>query len=167
MQLKVKRPSISLSALRGVKVNEQTRLLTFGLVIPTILLWAAHWLVFGLSAKLATIEAFLTSNADQIAAVLPDFQLSGFYSDVLFKLNANQGLAFVVVGIVVFAFASFLSLWMFRAFDAEELALGQIRLQSVVISAVVGLVIAAVLVAILNQVFVFSFPTELIQIFWA
>lgn len=57
------------------RMHPHTQLLTFGVVVPTILAWAAHWLVFGLSQKLAFIDKFLTDNGAQITSVLPDFKL--------------------------------------------------------------------------------------------
>lgn len=148
------------------RMHPHTQLLTFGAVIPSILVWAAHWLVFGLSQKLTVMEKFLTDNAEQITAVLPNFKLPSYFSDVLFKLNVNQGVVYVILGILVFAFSVVLFFWLVRRYEAENIGLGQIRFKSVIVSLLIGLVLGSLLIALLNQVFIFSFPTELVQIFW-
>ena len=148
------------------RMHPHTQLLTFGAVIPTILVWAAHWLVFGISQKLATIEKFLTDNSEQITAVLPDFKLPGYFSDVLFKLNVNQGILYVILGILVFTFSVVLFFWLIRRYEAENIGLGQIRFKSVIVSLIIGLVLVSLLMAILNQLFIYVFPAELMQIFW-
>lgn len=158
--MKFQLPKVQLS------MHPHTQLLTFGVVIPTILLWVSHWLVFGLSQKLREIEEFLTKNSEQITAVLPDFKLPTYFTDVLFKLNVSQGVVYAILGILVFVFAAVLFYWMVRKVEAEEVELGEVRLVSVIVSLVIGFVIVSILVAILNQLFVFTFPTELLQIFW-
>lgn len=170
MQLRIKRPSVDLKALaarvRRPGFEPQAATLTLGVFIPAMLVWLAHWLVFSLSGRVTFIQDFLDKNAAQIEAVLPEFKLSSFYSEVLIKLNTNSGLAFVVVGLLVFVFAIFLSLWVFRAHKMQAAELGAIKLQSLVWAALISLTLAAVVVAVLNQVFIFAFPAELIQIFW-
>lgn len=170
MQLKVKAPKFTRPNFASLRSNStgQTAFLVLGVVIPGILLWLAHWLVFDLPAKLAYMEKFLTDFAAEITVQIPDYQgLSSFYSDVLFKLNdAGDGVVFVILGILMFAIAIVLVMLMASRFNMQKMTLGELKITSILNATVIGAVLVSILVAVLSNAFILSFPLQLQQIFW-
>lgn len=149
-----------------IGLSTQVAYLFFGVTIPMLMIWLANWMVFSLYAKVALIKDFLTAQADAISSVLPNFVNSAVYEQVLFKLTGNQGVVFVVVGLLVFVAAITLSFWMARRFKANTIKLGDLDLRSLFTWFVLSFTTLTIVLAVLQQVFVNSFPTELKQIFW-
>ncbi|MCA9379259.1 hypothetical protein KC640_02415 [Candidatus Dojkabacteria bacterium] len=147
-------------------ISAQVAYLFFGITIPALMIWLANWMIFSLYAQVATIKDFLSVQADAIASVLPDFVNSPVYEEILFKLDSNQGIVFVVVGILVFAAAITLAMWMARRFKASTIKLGDLSVQSLWTWFVLSFTTLTVVLAVLQQLFINSFPTELKQIFW-
>jgi hypothetical protein len=130
--------------LKNLAIHAQTRLFAFGIALPVALVWLGTYLMFTFPALLVQIAAFLKNFT---AAQIPSI-----YSNVLLPMNANSGLAFYAVGIVMYLFALIIARMVATRSNLAELKLGEIRVRSLLMTVLLAFIIAAVIVSLANRV---------------
>ncbi len=132
------------AVLAKVAIHGQTKLFTFGIALPAALAWLGAYLMFTFPPLLGQVETFLKNFTPA--------QAPAIYTNLLTPLNANSGLAYYVIGIVLFILAILVARFVAIKSSLANLKLGDIRVRSLLMTALVTFIVIAIVVSLANKV---------------
>lgn len=119
-------------------------LMMVGIVLPLYIVLAANWLI--------SVGANLVQQVDSYLKVVGTAETNPFiYEKILIPLNANDGVWYVVIGILLYIFALILMAIAFRKGNASKIEMGSLKLSDVVTVVMWSLIIGLIFVAIVNN----------------